>query len=782
MKEVIQIGAWWVLVGLLAGQWGPIAPIFRRALVLILLLLFSGISPPQPNIPGSRGWLSLLWLLLIGSLLWTLHSSGVSALLSLSVFLVIGWLGSPQRQKFEVLAVATIGFLLYQVMRLVVPQLERLIVWAFARGTGALFRGLGLSGALGPSAVGFHLWMVLLILGLVLAAWGSPKDFRARLGAITCGSIGLVVFVLAIRPLSLLTTKLTVTASGEQQWAHPVKALPWLALFLLPAIGFMGKLLRGLQPVQEKARLRWSWGFIAAVLVGLGLLLGIYRDAGDRRKGAILFYDRGYLNWDIPVFGRYGGRSGGMFGLLPRFVEALGYPAKKDSLLSEKTLEGVRTVVVINLQKKIPQVEKEALWEFVRKGGSLLAMGDHTALAGIREPLNDLLEPMGIGLNFDSAIPLRSKWLGCYRWEIHPMRKSVRSDEEIGISVGASLFVRGVGRPLIWGQYGFADKGNPNNEWNAYLDNMQYDPDEPIGDLVLVAEAPYGKGKVLVFGDTSSFQNAPIAQGYRFLASLFEWLDRPGGGPPGVPRQILSLLLIGLGLLVAKRGGVARSAITWLLIGTGAVLGIHLAEKVSPRSAVSIRDRIAVVDLSHLPRIAGLYWTEQGAGGLLYNLMRNGYLPLAVKEFEWEWCRPQLIIEVAPARPFSKGEVEKLEAFMREGGSVLLAVGWDDGGASWPLLKQMGFRLRNIPLGPVPVDQNSAGIQLVDAWPIEIIDSTGVKVLCQAWRYPVIVSRQVGKGQFLLIADSQFLLNRNLEGLQIYNEKNIKFLKGLLKR
>ena len=53
---------------------------------------------------------------------------------------------------------------------------------------------------------------------------------------------------------------------------------------------------------------------------------------------------------------------------------------------------------------------------------------------------------------------------------------------------------------------------------NAYLGNRLHDPGEQIGDMVLVASRPYVTGWVLVFGDTSPFQNGALVTSHLFVA------------------------------------------------------------------------------------------------------------------------------------------------------------------------------------------------------------------------------------------------------------------------
>jgi len=100
-------------------------------------------------------------------------------------------------------------------------------------------------------------------------------------------------------------------------------------------------------------------------------------------------------------------------------------------------------------------------------------------------------------------------------------------------------------------------------------------------------------------------------------------------------------------------------------------------------------------------------------------------------------------------------------------------------------MQRFGFELDNVPLGPIPKKETSAGIQFHKAWPIlaqgaERADSaSGMDTLCTGWNYPVIVSKAIGKGRIILISDSGFLLSENLESDRAYSEGNILFLRKM---
>jgi hypothetical protein len=68
----------------------------------------------------------------------------------------------------------------------------------------------------------------------------------------------------------------------------------------------------------------------------------------------------------------------------------------------------------------------------------------------------------------------------------------------------------------------------------------------------------------------------------------------------------------------------------------------------------------------------------------------------------------------------------------------------------------------------------------MSAWPLDKIPDNA-KVLCATPdNAPLIVSVPVGKGELVIIGDSEFLQNRNVEGHKNHDPANTAFLKTLL--
>ena len=85
--------------------------------------------------------------------------------------------------------------------------------------------------------------------------------------------------------------------------------------------------------------------------------------------GKVVFFDEGYLDWNVPVFGSYGGRNGGMFGVLIQYLRANNYDVVISGVTKE-ALAGADTLVFINLNRSLAAVERDLVWQFVNAGGA----------------------------------------------------------------------------------------------------------------------------------------------------------------------------------------------------------------------------------------------------------------------------------------------------------------------------------------------------------------------------------------------------------------------------
>ncbi|MEW6455659.1 MAG: hypothetical protein AB1410_02935 [Acidobacteriota bacterium] len=524
---------------------------------------------------------------------------------------------------------------------------------------------------------------------------------------------------------------------------------------------------------------------VSMILIFLSYTFLNYHPMHENKKKNVFLYDDGYLNWNKPEFGKYGERSWGMFGMLPDFLKNTGFKVKKEKIINKETLEDTKVLVLINLNKRFNSEEKKAIWNFVEKGGSLLCLGDHTGLAGIRDPFNDLLKPSGIELNFDCGHYVKRGWKNDFEFMAHPLTIGLNNGEDTGIGVGASLKTSFAVDPVILAKYGFSDLGNPNDPRNGYLGDRRYKNGELLGDMVLVAEKRYKKGKVFVFGDTSSFQNLTLLKNPFFVEKIFLYLSTDDSNWLLRNKKTISIFLFLIALTIFFSSKLKYMKIMYVIFPLVILISYGLTSNINKKYESNILSipKIAFIDFSHLERIDFKFSLERSIWGLPANLIRNGYNPLVLKKFSDLYLqKSKLFISISPSKRFSKREINSIKEYIKNGGIFILSVGQEEKEGSKNLLKSFGFDILNIPLGPVSSERNSVGIQFYNAWPIKV--GNDAKIICSYKNgkvgYPLIVSKDYGKGKFVLIGDSNFLCDVNLESIRYYIEKNILYLKKLL--
>jgi hypothetical protein len=522
---------------------------------------------------------------------------------------------------------------------------------------------------------------------------------------------------------------------------------------------------------------------LAAVLVVFAVLLAVQPPATPPNRN-VLIYDSipGTPRVDVPVFGSYGLENSGMFGLLPGYLRGRGYRVRVVRSLVDSDLAWAGTLVIFNLRSTLAGATDRAVDRFVERGGSLLVAGDHTGREQIRDPSNALLRPYGIELDFDAAIPLRDGWANGLDMRPHPIASHV-SASELRVLVGASLTVTPPARTIVSGRDGYSDPGNAANITGGFLGNMAHDAGERLGDVALVAESSAGAGRVLVFGDTTSFQNGALPFSYRFIDRVFTWLST-AGGPAGWRALPLIAALLLVGCTVVLYATAPTMTVLLVLPVAALLVAVPLSSLVfgtSDAAAPTFTAPYAVIDVSHF-EAASRWRGGDSIDGLVLNLQRNGYACFAPSRFDAALVRKADVVVVpTPLEPFSRAQLDAVDACVGSGGLLIITAGSERPAGSYGLLGYYGFRLGTAPLGQAASEWKGHAVHFWSAWPVEMRAGSQGTTLAHVWTYPVAAYRPLGAGGVLVVGDGSFLFNKNLEDLHSYNEQNILFLRALFR-
>lgn len=350
----------------------------------------------------------------------------------------------------------------------------------------------------------------------------------------------------------------------------------WLYLpFLLGAGALIGRMLAPpAVPVAPSSgmpgALRWGVVPIMLLLACIVCWEPLGKPKPKTGKCVISSYHAQWSRCDRPYDREwYGADSGYNYAVLKRFfgefypvVEAGGGP------LIAKDLEGASTLVIYDPDRRFNEEEIKLVREFVRSGGGLFLIGDHTNVFGGTSHMNELCSPFGFQFRDDVLFDLDED----FHQMMYPPQEPSRFWH------GLSLFkLRGPAsiRPTSFWTRSIYQTYHSKGVRAIYSVNNFYPPphDNPkmkTGTFCVSAASRHGRGRVVAWADSTIFSNFEIFYPgkYEYLLNVMEWLNHKDDSFGGIVRRITPILaLAGLALFLARR----REPRVWL---TTAVLAV----------------------------------------------------------------------------------------------------------------------------------------------------------------------------------------------------------------
>lgn len=591
-------------------------------------------------------------------------------------------------------------------------------------------------------------------------------------------------------------------------WNVPVVAVVWHSIVVVAMLWFGPyRPVASVEEVPFAFRLDWqAWACIAAAaLLPVVSMLSLGRS--DLSEKTVLVFDQGYLDWDVPVHDRYGADSSGRFGMLPTFVTSLGGQLVRSKELTDEELAAADVLLLIHPNQPWPDGMIARIHDYVRKGGSLLVaagprMQDSTAASSH----NEVLEPLGMPVRFDTTISRTESWRHALQ-TAHPAALGLGDDRDrVGMGAAASVQLPWRASPMLLGRWGWSDSGS-----DFFLTGLtQWDAEERLGDLVLAGERRFGSGRVVVLGDNGCFTNQGNVRSYRFTGRLLSYLAHSAGSPQVWWRQLAGLVLA-VGLFCFWMRPIhaeilAISTLAFLLASLLVVMLTCRSWEVYPDGRVGTPNNLAYIDASHLEAYSESPWNSKGVDGLALTLMRNGYLVLAADDLSVDRLRQAgMLVSIAPAQGFSGKERRRIYQFVEDGGVFVCMAGAMDGQKANGLLEAFGMRVPKgfhrpsqqssdaLPLGcryrPYPDGDNPvSAVVFHAAWPVAPFGPATTSLASAegavSGQWEAVIAEYSSRGRAILIGDTCFAMNRTLEnqngGTLTGNRVNAHFWRWLI--
>jgi len=430
-------------------------------------------------------------------------------------------------------------------------------------------------------------WLFWALSGVWLCwAQASARDVLRKLGWIA----GILLVAIVVRGVCqvLVVTSLCdfVGYESEELPFRPFMDETALSVFYLPFLLAAGVLLcRWLAPPAAPSTpprgvpraLLWAGPALLLVLAAIMC----WEPLGTLKTGKVVICTY-HTQWSPTArpYDRewYGADSGYNYACMKRFL-GLFYPvAEASGTLVAKDLEGASSLVIYLPDRRFSSEEIELIRDFVRGGGGLFVIGDHTNVFGSTSHINELCVPFGFQFRDDVLFDLDE--------DFHQMMYPPQWPSQFWY--GMSLFkLRGPTsiRQTAWSTRCTYQVGHSKGVRAIYSVNNFYPPphDDPkmsTGTYCVSAASRYGRGRVVAWADSTVFSNFEIFYPgkYELLLNSLNWLNHQDGAFGGVLRRILPILaLAGLAIFCAWR----RQPRVWLATSVVALACLGVARSVS---------------------------------------------------------------------------------------------------------------------------------------------------------------------------------------------------------
>jgi len=607
--------------------------------------------------------------------------------------------------------------------------------------------------------------LVACVGAVVLIVLGSTSD--RRWGAVVRGLL-ITGAYLVVRRLFLVLLVVD-EAPLASFWSPTATFLSLLPLFLLlwvfvdvhPELLFeRARRLFELSGVRRGAVVLLL-AFVGTVTAACYLFLAIPGAA----NGDVVLFDEAHGDWESTLRTMdkewYGKQSTYNYYSLYDWLSYYYEVGRIQEPITEQTLDTCDILIVKIPSRPHTEDEIEAIAEFVRRGGGLFVIGDHTNVFGSTSSLNPLLRAFGLGLNYDSTYDLATSYFTQYsppRYTLDPIMQHVDHFQFLtSCSIRAPWWAW---RPIldtsiITTQADYSTKDFFATDRNTLTSTY--------GAFTQAAAVPYGLGRVLIHTDSTCFSNFSLhMDGYpSFILSSLGFLGRQN---PRFPVRTL-LGAVSLCCLLLAGGWLVKNRAVphLLLIIVGAALGwavfsligvsVHRAAYPLPQSARDIP--YVYFDVPHSVSVISPTPARSSANMRYYFetffvwTQRVGQVPVLLDASEdagLEPGRPYVIIH--PRDNPDSAFLDGLKTYVEEGGRLVLIESTNRSRAGLTgILEHFALQVEA---------QGSSRLVLAGA---------GVENVALDVSAPVSVSMaRRGEGVVVLVSDSSFFSDAYLGG------------------
>jgi len=512
---------------------------------------------------------------------------------------------------------------------------------------------------------------------------------------------------------------------------------------------------------------------VAVCVVGLFC----FQDPGIRKPGRVLI-DEAHSNWERTTRKYdtkwYSQASGYNYFCMADYLGHFYRVDRANMRITPDLLSLYDILILKTLTKPLQPDEIDAITDFVRTGGGLWLVGDHTNVFGISAHVNPLAQRFGMYYKYDATYDLTNGGLSIYRPSTMLPHPTIQHMPQVFLfgtscSMSASLWSD---YPIIG--YSLRSLRADYAQENFFPENKPT-LDQEFGLFPQQVAIRYGHGRVVAFTDSTVFSNFWFYMPGKSELCLgtINWLDHSNRW--GFVRWLLGVLALGVLWLSVRWLSHMNpmAAIIYMLVG--ALLGVP----VGVRAFAAMNRAAYPLPIPHtpLPRIAferrhcnyTLPSEALNSSMALENhyhtffvwTQRLGYMPASIGSLEDSLANTRLLVLLNPNKSFSARELSSMKRYLQQGGRILVLDGTHNAESTAnQLLEEYGISIGTSSLPQSFIfDHTGKRIAAIELpRPVQ----GGKPVLTMAFGKPFVTTTQVGKGIIAVMGSSHLFTDRTM--------------------
>jgi hypothetical protein len=522
----------------------------------------------------------------------------------------------------------------------------------------------------------------------------------------------------------------------------------------------------------------------AACIGGILLALLLYLDPPGERKAGRVMIDEFHSKWEPTEEpfdeNSYGHNAAYTYKVLYEYLSRFYDISRIKSGMTSETLKKCDVLIVKVPTVKYSDNEIKRIRDFVRDGGGLLLVGEHTDVFGTGTYLNDIARTFGFTYRYDCLFDIDQVFQQKYRAALvpHPIVQSLPElDWAVSCSIAPDLTSTGRAVVVSTGLRNLPADYHASNFYPQVEDRA----DARYGSFVQLWETTHGQGRVVGFTDSTQFSNFCLFDPGKseLFVGMVEWLNHRSGNDPRYALGGLTIIALLLSWSLARN---RLSAIP--LACSAAIFGFSLAlpilrsaqQRAMPLPKATnpmvrvVMDR-TVCD-STLPLAGFIAGKPDGFGIFERWILRLGYF--TARRSGADALHDNLLVFTYPDKPVSRDFRDAVERYVNDGGKILVIDSAENQHSTansilWPYKIQVkrdatlagDLDLTSSTSTTQPATTSVSPVSVTNAVEVSVDKDANAEILAKVTDKPVSLSVKHGKGSVTVVGYGSRFTDQN---------------------